>query len=444
MIGAAAAAAALAALLGGLGAGGEQGARRDARPRPDIAAGQILAGFAPGDTAEYVRSLEREARERPGDAETLTLLGLAYQQRARETGDPSFYPLSERALAEALRLPGDDYLALVGLASLAASRHEFEEARQLARRAIALSPDSAAAYGVLGDALVELGSHEEAFAAFDRMAALKPSIASYSRISYARELLGRPRAAIRAMELAVGAGSGYAENTAWTLVQLGNLHFDNGRIDDAEAAYGAALARLPGYVLAKAGLARVAAARGDFDRAIRLYDESVDAVPLPQFAAALGDVLAAAGRDAEAREAYALVDAVQRLFEANGVRTDLETALFDLDHDRNLDDALARARAAYEAAPSIRAEDTLAWALYKNGRCGEALAHSERALSLGTRDALLLFHRGLIERCAGDEEEGLAFLRRALETNPHFSLLLASVAEEILAEAGAGGREGAV
>src|SRR3954468_20926821 len=56
--------------------------------------GQLLAGFSPAATARLVRGLERRVRLGPRDGQTLTLLGLAYQQRARETGDPAYYGLS--------------------------------------------------------------------------------------------------------------------------------------------------------------------------------------------------------------------------------------------------------------------------------------------------------------------------------------------------------------
>jgi tetratricopeptide (TPR) repeat protein len=398
----------------------------------DVAAGKLVAGFSPGDTASYAAQLEARVAASPRDARSLALLGLAYQQRARETADPSFYPRSGAALARALRLEPKNSLAITGLAALAASRHHFEEARRLADRARRLAPASAGPLGVLGDALVELGRYREAFAAFDRMAALKPSLASYSRVSYARELLGDPRGAIAAMELAVEAGAGTQEPLAWTLVQLGNLYFDTGRLGSAEQAYRRALAVFPRYVHAEAALGRVAASRGRYDAAIRLYEVAVERLPLPQYEGALGDVLRLAGRKAQAEEAYGAVGAIERLLQANGVRTELETALFDLDHNRNLTDALTRARVAYRTRKSIEGEDVLAWALYKNGRCDAARAHSVSALRLGTRDALKIFHRGMIELCLGHAGAGHSFLGRALAINPHFSLVYTPVAREAL------------
>lgn len=423
--------AAAAALFGGVLDGSRAGGTVT-RSDP-VAAERLASGFAPpGDTAAYVAELEQRVAEEPADSQGLLLLGLAYQQRARETGDPSFYPRSEEALRRSLALAPRNYLSVTGLAALAASRHRFQEARVLATQAVRLNPRSPQAYGVLGDALVELGRYREAFARFDRMASLKPNLASYSRVSYARELLGRPRAAIAAMKLAVEAGAGTGEPAAWVLVQLGNLYFDRGRLSRAEREYRGALARFPAYVHAQAGLARVAAARGRYGRAAALYESAVEKLPLPQYEGALGDVLRLAGRTAEAERAYGVVDATEELLRANGVRTELETALFDLDHARDPVDALARARAAYRERRSIEGDDVLAWALYENGRCRDALVHSERALRLGTRDALKIFHRGMIELCLGRDAAGRASLARALALNPHFSLLYASTASKAL------------
>jgi tetratricopeptide (TPR) repeat protein len=93
-----------------------------------------------------------------------------------------------------------------------------------------------------------------------------------------------------------------------------------------------------------------------------------------------------------------------------------------------LGNALDRARRAWRERPSIEAEDVLAWALARTGRCEEALGFSRRALRLRTLDAAKFFHRGMIERCLGRHADAGAWFRRALELNPHFSLVWAPVA----------------
>jgi tetratricopeptide (TPR) repeat protein len=363
----------------------------------------------------------------------LLLLGLAYQQRARETGDPRFFTLSDRALRQARTYPGTGGLADAGLAALAISRHRFAAALPLARAALRVNPEDATALGALGDALLNLGRYHQAFVAYNRMAELSPSVASYSRIAHARELIGRPRAATEALDLALTLQIPLREHRAAGLVQLGNVKFNTGDLARARRAYAAALSALPGYVHAQAGLARAEAAQHDFRSALPLFRQVVERLPLPQYAIWRGDALQAAGMHAAARRAYGLVSVIERVQAANGVRTELQTALFDLDHGRRLRDALDRARAARDRAPSVDADDVLAWALARNGRCGEALGFSERALRLGTLDAAKFFHRGMIERCLGHRTEARRWFRRAIAVNPHFSLLWASVARKYAA-----------
>jgi tetratricopeptide (TPR) repeat protein len=418
-----------AALLLG---GAFRGSSAAAPTPPAGSADRLQAGFALGDTAGLVVSLQHQLESRPEDAKAWGLLGLAYQQRAREVADPSYYSKSEGALRRAMRLAPNDLIATSGLASLAAARHRFREALRLSRQAHALSPTTALTYGLLGDAKLELGRYQQAFADFDRLAQLKPSLAAYSRVSYARELLGRPDEAIAAMEQALDAATGEAEPTAWTRVQLGKLYWSTGRLGAAAAQYRAALAVFPGYVHALDALAQVEAARGRFGHAIGLERRAVDQTPLPQFVGYLGDLYAAAGRPALARRQYSLVDVIGRLFVANGVKTDLETALFRADHGIRLRQTLELARLARTERPSIDGDDVLAWTLERKGRCGEALRYSKLALRLGTKDALKLFHRGMIERCLGHTADGNRFLRRALALNPHFSLIWAPVARRAL------------
>ena len=420
-----------AVLLGGLVSESRSSGTGAAATPTQVAS--LRSEFGSADTVAVLRRLQEAARARPGDAETNALLGLAYAQRARETGDAAYYTRADSVLRRARELDPTSVYALTGLGGIALARHRFGEALRIGRAAQAAAPGAAAPFGVVGDALLELGRYGAAFAAFDRMAALKPNTSSYSRVAYARELRGDVPGAIAAMELALDASSGRPEATAWTAVELGKLHWSAGSIAESASLYRYALRIVPGYVPALDALARVEAARGRTGRAISLQRRAIEAIPLPHYVAQLGDLLARAGRNAAANEQYVLVDAIDRLQVANGVEIDLETALYRVDHGIRLRESLVLARRAQAERPSVHGDDVLAWALARNGRCGEALTYSQRSLRLGTRDASFYFHRGMIERCLGRPEAARDWFSRALERNPSFSILWAPVARKALA-----------
>lgn len=372
-----------------------------------------------------VDDAQARLRRTPDDAHLMTQLASAYLQRARESGDPSYYTKADGLLAAAqAELPADADLAIAE-ASLALSRHDFATALDWGTRATALGPARPTAYGVLVDALVELGRYDEATAAAQVMTDMRPDLSSYSRISYLRELHGDTNGAIAAMRLAIQAGPLRSEATAWCDVQLGNLYFALGDLDLAERAYRRSLERVDGYAHGNAGLARVRAARGDLVGAATLYERAVAGLPLPDYVGALGDVYARLGNAGAAARQYALVDVERRLLIANGVRIDADLALFDTDHDHDLGRAVEVARAEYAVRPSVHIADILSWAEFRSGDLGHALVHSEQALRLGTQDPLLLYHAGAIAQAAGDDSRARTLLGRVHDLNPQFSLLWA-------------------
>jgi tetratricopeptide (TPR) repeat protein len=191
-----------------------------------------------------------------------------------------------------------------------------------------------------------------------------------------------------------------------------------------------ALASFRGYAFALAGTAQAQAALGRLRTAIAYEQAAVARVPLPQYVGMLGDLELVSGRRADARRDYALIGVIERLLAANGVRNDLDIALFDADHGRALGHAVVLARKGRAERPSIFGDDVLGWALARAGHCAAALPWSQRSLRLGTKDALKLFHRGYVAACLGRRAESRAFYRRALALNPHFSILWAPVARK--------------
>ena len=159
------------------------------------------------------------------------------------------------------------------------------------------------------------------------------------------------------------ATSPAGEPAAWARAQLGDLLFHAGDLPGAEAAYRESLAAAPGYHRALAGAARVYAARGQFREAVERYQKALAVIPLPEYAAALGDVYTRLGREADARRQYALVEYIGRLSALNRTVYNRELALFYADRGVRPADALALARLELQARRDVYTYDVLAWAL---------------------------------------------------------------------------------
>jgi tetratricopeptide (TPR) repeat protein len=404
------------------------------QPASPLAIDMTAPAPAPVELSDerVIAGLQERIRRDPNDTGAYAQLGLAQLQRVRETADPTLYGQAEAAFAEALKRDPQQFDALVGQGLLALARHQFADALRWGERASAINPFSARPYGIVGDARVELGQYEAAVAAIQKMVDTRPDLNSYSRVSYLRELHGDAEGAIVAMRQAVEAGGSGTEGALWTQVQLGHLYFNRGDLATAERIYAAALEIRPGYVYAQAGVARVRAAQGRADEAIRSYQEIVKRLPLPEFVIALGELYDAAGKPAEAKRQYDLVRAMQQLNTGAGVDVDVELALFDADHGADPAATVQRARAAYARRPNIYAADALAWALYAAGDHAAARHYSREALRLGTRDAALHYRAGMIAYALGDRDAARDYLEQALAINPYFSVRYAPTARATL------------
>src|SRR5439155_17092056 len=140
--------------VGAVGLGGSSPGGRSARPLR--AAGTSLPDPVVGGSGSLpnlIAGLQARARALPGDWDALASLGVAYIQEARIVADPTYYPRAQAALARSLQLnQTTNFRALLGMAALAAGRHDFAGALAWGRRAEAVNPDSGTVHDVIGDA----------------------------------------------------------------------------------------------------------------------------------------------------------------------------------------------------------------------------------------------------------------------------------------------------
>ncbi|MEO6392313.1 MAG: tetratricopeptide repeat protein [Pyrinomonadaceae bacterium] len=396
----------------------------------------VIAENKTGDspTDRQLRKGEELIKRSPDSPDGYNLLASAYMQKARETGDFGFNAQAEAALQRSLNLRSEEYDTLRLQATLLLTFHRFAEGLEVARKAQALRPANADIYGAITDAQVELGAYPEAIESAQKMMDLRPDTAAYSRVSYLRELHGDPEGAIEAMRIAVKISDPNSpESAAWCRVHLGLQLMNVGKRDEAEHEFDAALSGFPDYYLALSAKAKARAAAGDTTNALELYRQAQARVPLPDVVSAYGDLLAQLGRNDEANRQYELTEFIERSG-ASASSYSRQLALYLADHGLKLDEALAIARRERAARSDIYTCDVLAWCLYKQGLFAEAKTAMTEALRLGTKDARLYYHAGLIAERLGDRPGAQKYLGLALRTDASFNFLQAATARRTLRE----------
>ncbi len=339
--------------------------------------------------ARTIAAMDARLKARPDESASAVTLADALMRQARVTGNAGLARRAEAALDTILAAHPDDYSALRMRATVYLSGHRFRDALREAERARAIQPNDAWNYGAVGDAHLELGEYSDAFAAFDRMAALKPNAASYARVSYARELQGDLDAAVRLMRMAAEATSPQdAESVAWHYAQIGHLELERGRLREAAAAYEHSAYVFPRHPLALEGLALVKAQQGDAAGALATIRSRSADTTTPSDLAIEGDLLTALGRLDEADRAYRLAEAAWQSDTPEPARL----ARFLADHKRRVSDAVAIAEGAAKDRQDIFTMDALAWAYFQAGRVPDARAAMKAALRTGSRDTRIRLH----------------------------------------------------
>ena len=397
-------------------------------------------------TARNLRKAQALVTAHPKDAAAYSSLGAAFFQRARETGDVEDFQLAEQALTKSLDLVSTDLSATAPLETMAEvcmGEHRFTDALEYAQKALALGSGDLSAFAIVGDAYTDMGDYAKASIAYSRLQpvtrstplAVQEAYAQQARTAYLKFISGDTDGAIAEMKSSIGAGIESqlpSENLAWLYYELGEFCYQAGQVQNAADAYLTSLTIYPGDYRALAGLGKVRAAQGQYKEAITLYQSAIAVVPYPLYVAELSDIYAKTGDTADAEKQYKLVEYIGLLGHINQVLHNRDLALFYANHDIRLPEALTLARKEFEVRSDIYTWDALAWALYKNGKYPEAQEAMSHATRLGTKDAMLLFHAGMISAKLGHAGQAATELDEAMKINPHFQVLDAATASQEL------------
>ena len=344
----------------------------DADARNVAASGNLaIIAAQEGDLAQAESLFRRVVAARPNYPEGHNNLGALLQQQGR----------LDEAIAEhrrAIALRPDYAAAHLHLGNAFKRQGKADEAVGSYENALKLKPDLAEACNNLGVVLQAQGKFAEALAAYERAMKLRPGDveAAYNR-AVALQQQGRREEA----ESAYRDILRHSPNR-FVYVNLGALLHEQGRLEEALAAFDAALALDPAYAEAHFNRAVVLQQQGRLDMAIEAYGQSLRLRP---------DYIEAA------TNAGIVLQELGRLEEAAG---------------------------AFEHAAKLRPDaaephNNLGIALLARGQPAEAVLAFQRALALKPDYAQAFYNLGNAWRELGKPEGAIAAYGQALRLRPN-------------------------
>lgn len=383
--------------------------------------GELAAATEWPKTKEKVEELKKKIKENPNDIKSRLQVVVIYLSEARITGEhPYYYPAVLKILDGVLAIEPQNFEANTFKSSVKMSQHQFAEARVLAEKARQINPSNAYVYGVLVDANVELGNYKEAIEMSDKMQALKPSLESYSRASYLREIYGSYAGAIEAMKMAVTAGLPGSEPQCWAKNTLGHLYETTGQLKEAEIQYQQILAMRPSYAFALRGQAQIYKARKEYDKALVELEKAAKIMPEFSFHEEMADIYSLQGNKEKAKKKYSEVVKMLDEDARSGHTVDLELCKL-YTKTGQLDSAMVYGMKEYAKRPNnIDVNHALALVYFDEKNNEKAQQHMKMALSTGSKDPELLQIASAIELALGNKDLGKKYLAQAKKTNPRF------------------------
>jgi tetratricopeptide (TPR) repeat protein len=325
----------------------------------------------------------------------------------------------------------------------ASEPHLVERIRE-ATRAVQDDPDSAAAWGRLGQVYDANAFGEPALSCYEAAEELDPDDWRWPYFAGLLLRAGDSAAALERLTRAAELHPGHAP----LHFHLGLAHYRNEDLDRAHDHFRRAVELAPGLVNARLGLARVAVARGDPAGAL------AELAPLAETATGdgavhmhLAQVYRELGRhedaDREERRTERAAEPAEHdgfaemsdpvrdeVLKREGVgSTALLLAARDLALQGRHDEALAAIERALEADPdSVSALVVSARWLAERGRIEEARGRLQRAVELDPRNAGVRSELATVHALAGRVDPAIAELEEALRLDPRLVAARVSLA----------------
>ncbi|MBV8552623.1 MAG: tetratricopeptide repeat protein [Acidobacteriaceae bacterium] len=331
-------------------------------------------------------------------------LAAALCRKARDREDVALYDQAQAALDRSLLLSPGNYDAEKLRVTVLLGKHHLSEALDLAAQLNHKVPDDIGGWGLLVDAQIALGNYSEAERAAQWMLDLRPGSAlGFVKAAGLRELFGDGEGAIEFYDEANRRTSqNDADERAWLLTQNARIQLVAGNLAQAEALLAQALKLFPDSQLAIAVLSQVRMRQGNYSDAATLLEKRYRAIETPANLYDWAEALEKSGQKEKAAGAFKEFEANARAQMAAPYNANLQLIYFYTDHESNPTEALALATKESTIRHDCRTLDAYAWALYSNGKYGEATEQMNRALAVGVRDADYFCHAAKIAAKAND------------------------------------------
>jgi len=367
-----------------------------------------------------INGAQKVLQKQPNRYQAYNDLALALVRRARETGDNSYYEQASAAIASSLRIAPENFEAQQAQVNLLLAEHKYRQALEEARVLNHRMPDAVLVWGYMAEAEAALGDYPQAEEAAQWMMNLRPgNVPAYLTGADLREDWGDIDGAVEYLSKALQQTPPFeSEETARILTKMAKLLRQSGRFDAAESLLQKALKTFPDYFLSIEELAQVRLDQHIYPEAVELLQKRNQKFPTP-----FSELLAArgyegAGKPAESARAYAEFEREGRAQISLPENANVELIAYYADRGRQPQEALRIARLEIENRHDAWALDAFAWALYANGQYAEAHEQIEKALEIGTRDAVLFYHAGEIASAFGKKAEATHYFQESLDLNP--------------------------
>jgi len=407
----------------------------------------ILRGnlaLAQKDPKAAIADLRSVLRDQPNAIGVMRTLARAHLAN----GEPA---LAEETMRRAVDANPKDAGARLDLAQLLAELGKPEQAKPIIDELVKQQPDNMAALQTQFKVAATTGDDSEAQAAADAMVATHPKSAlGYFEQGEVAENARRPDDAIRLYSTALSLqpeASEPLEALAGLLVKLkrtpealkrldavaaqfptvpialnikGEILLSTQHAADAETAFTAAIERQPKWWVPYRGLALAQAANRDNAAAVATLRGAMDKVQQPQpLRLELASLFERLGKTDDAIQVYE--DELHTNPQADAAANNLAMLLITYKKDPQSLDRAKTLSARFAGSANAAFLDTYGWVLYKNGESAAAIAALQTALSKAPDSPISLYHLGMAQASAGQDDAARDSLARSLRSGRTFS-----------------------